>query len=165
MSSSSLQELSPSVNRFSSHIIRFLARVRVSDTLSLNGIPCWEWTGAKDPVTGYARFQVCTPMRLCYAHRFAYLYFTGEIPAGYEVDHVCNVRHCCNPLHLEAVTVQENRRRRDARKIACSRGHVFTPETAQIKPNGHRVCRLCNALRARAFRQRHPGYNPAKRQI
>lgn len=42
------------------------------------------------------------------AHRFSYEKFNGPIPAGYEIDHLCRVRCCVNPQHLEAVTNREN---------------------------------------------------------
>ena len=44
-------------------------------------------------------------------HRFAHLRSIGPIPKGYDVDHLCRVRNCVNPAHLEAVTRLENVRR------------------------------------------------------
>jgi hypothetical protein len=49
------------------------------------------------------------------AHRWAYEHFIGPIPAGLEIDHLCRVRHCVNPAHLEPVTKSENRRRQPQR--------------------------------------------------
>lgn len=37
-------------------------------------------------------------------HRAIYRMHNGEIPAGYEVDHMCRVRACCNPDHLQLLT-------------------------------------------------------------
>jgi hypothetical protein len=55
-----------------------------------------------------------------YAHRIAYEDAKGEIPEGYTIDHLCRVRNCINPEHLEAVTLAENIRRQKKRN-AC--GH------------------------------------------
>lgn len=46
-----------------------------------------------------------------YAHRMAYEELVGPIPDGLELDHLCWVRHCVNPAHLEPVTHEENARR------------------------------------------------------
>ena len=35
------------------------------------------------------------------------------IPEGMEIDHLCRVKACVNPTHLEAVPRLQNRRRRD----------------------------------------------------
>jgi hypothetical protein len=32
-----------------------------------------------------------------------------------QIDHLCNVRNCVNPAHLEAVTAHENMRRMSVR--------------------------------------------------
>lgn len=37
-----------------------------------------------------------------------YRSLVGEIPEGYVLDHRCRVRACCNPAHLELVTVRVN---------------------------------------------------------
>jgi hypothetical protein len=87
---------------------RFWARVDKADD-------CWLWTGYIKP-NGYATFypgggrHVEKP----YVHRFAYELTRGPIPSGLEVDHLCSVRHCVNPAHLEVVTRRENLERRDA---------------------------------------------------
>lgn len=46
-------------------------------------------------------------------HRVSYETFIGPIPKGLEIDHLCRVKVCANPEHLEAVTHQENVRRGD----------------------------------------------------
>lgn len=66
---------------------------------------CWLWTGRLDQ-DGYGHFR--QDYRRTGAHRFAYEYFVGPIPRGLVVDHLCRVRHCVRPDHLEPVTTQEN---------------------------------------------------------
>jgi hypothetical protein len=39
------------------------------------------------------------------------------IPAGLHLDHLCRVRDCVNPEHLEPVTNAENLRRGDGTKL------------------------------------------------
>ncbi|MFG1227159.1 HNH endonuclease signature motif containing protein [Xanthobacter wiegelii] len=41
-------------------------------------------------------------------HRFIWRAHNGEIPDGYEVDHICKNRACCNPDHLEAVPREDH---------------------------------------------------------
>ncbi|MDX3067722.1 HNH endonuclease [Streptomyces sp. ND04-05B] len=69
---------------------------------------CWVWTGRKNP-KGYAQIVIAKHQRT--AHRVSYETFIGPIPEGLEIDHLCRVRHCVNPAHLEPVTHQENVRR------------------------------------------------------
>lgn len=45
------------------------------------------------------------------AHRVYYERFVGPIPAGLQLDHLCRVRLCVNPAHLEPVTSAENNQR------------------------------------------------------
>jgi hypothetical protein len=55
------------------------------------------------------------------AHRVYYLLHKGAIPAGLELDHLCDNRACVNPEHLEPVTRQENVRRKILRNRGVSR--------------------------------------------
>ena len=68
----------------------------------------WLWTTARES-EGYGVLNV--DGRLTLAHRFAYELFHGPIPQGLEIDHLCMVKHCVNPDHLEPVTHRENMRR------------------------------------------------------
>lgn len=42
------------------------------------------------------------------AHRVTYEHHRGAIPVGLVIDHLCRVKACCNPDHLEVVTQTEN---------------------------------------------------------
>lgn len=71
---------------------------------------CWLTTYAKNP-TGYVSLWIATSRRTAQAHRVAYAALVGPIPDGLQLDHLCMVRHCVNPDHLEPVTAAENARR------------------------------------------------------
>lgn len=45
------------------------------------------------------------------AHRYALQLAGVVVPEGYHVDHLCRVRLCVEPSHLEPVTQAENNRR------------------------------------------------------
>lgn len=76
---------------------------------------CWEWTGGRTD-TDYGLFNV--DRRMVKAYRFSYELLVGPIPDGLEIDHLCRMRHCVNPDHLEPVTRSENNRRRDLARTA-----------------------------------------------
>jgi len=66
---------------------------------------CWLWTGRKLP-NGYGTIWYNGKEQG--THRVAYELKFGTIPRGHDIHHRCNVRHCCRPEHLEAVTHREN---------------------------------------------------------
>ena len=109
--------------------------------------PCWLWTAYVNP-DGYGRFGFEGGQL---AHRFAYLAMRGPIPAGKVIDHLCRVRRCVNPQHLEVVTQRVNLHRgesiqaRNARKTHCIHGHEFTSENT-YEHGGRRQCRTCQGL-------------------
>jgi hypothetical protein len=121
---------------------RFLAKVSLDETTG-----CWLWTGA---ITGVGYGVLSFEGRKYNAHKMAYRHWTGEVPEGLQLDHLCRVRHCVNPAHLEPVTHRENSLRgtgapaRNAVKTHCKHGHEFTPENTRIRPNGWRACRACH---------------------
>ncbi|GAA1411874.1 hypothetical protein AUR04nite_00650 [Glutamicibacter uratoxydans] len=92
---------------------------------------CWIWVGGKRG-NGYGQFAIKTSegrWTQTTSHRWAYASCGNEIPSGWEVDHLCKVRSCVRPDHLEAVTVAENRRRRDlGHPLECDRTIRPLPE-------------------------------------
>lgn len=71
--------------------------------------PCWIWQRGTDE-GGYGKVGI-VGVQTTLAHRFFYMWVKGDIPDDLELDHLCRVRNCVNPDHLEAVTHQENDRR------------------------------------------------------
>lgn len=138
-------------------VLRWLEKIRVSESRFYAGSPCWEWVGCIHPITRYGQFKY--DGHLSNPHRFAYSYFIGSIAAGLEVDHLCRTRYCCNPMHLEAVTIQENRRRRKMHQTHCKNGHAFTPENTRLRDGKTRVCRKCNAIKQKTHRNKLNMFN------
>lgn len=71
--------------------------------------PCWIWNGYINPHTGYGTatsWEETNKMEP--AHRAIYKEFIGPIPEGLDIDHLCEIRNCVNPNHLEPVTRLEN---------------------------------------------------------
>jgi len=66
--------------------------------------PCWTWVGAV--FSGYGVFRLEGSARL--AHRVSYLWASGPIPEGAEVDHMCFIRNCVKPSHLRLLDHQQN---------------------------------------------------------
>lgn len=111
---------------------------------------CWLWLGATT-VGGYPSFYY--EGRLQLGHRVAYRMFVGVIPDGLHLDHLCSVRRCVNPSHLEPVTCLENVRRAAALVTHCPRGHEYD-EANTVVYRGMRKCRTCHRDRERARRAR-----------
>lgn len=116
---------------------------------------CWLWKGSRNP-QGYGLIGTWKTDGLrttVGAHRVAYELVVGPIPDGLELDHLCRVRHCVHPGHLEAVSRLENMQRGSvALQTHCKRGHLFDEANTYKKPNGTRKCRAC----VRILRARYP---------
>lgn len=126
--------------------------------------PCWVWTGYVHP-SGYAwaRPPRGTRGASWFVHRFAYEAVNGPVPRGLVLDHLCRVRACIRPDHLEPVTSGENCRRGigpaalNARKTHCRRGHSLAGDNLLLWSDGRRRCAVCTrdwyAARDNARRQ------------
>lgn len=72
---------------------------------------CWEWQGELNR-NGYGRVWI--EGRRLMVHRVVWELLRGPIGEGLVLDHLCKVRCCCNPDHLDPVTQRENVHRGDA---------------------------------------------------
>jgi hypothetical protein len=79
---------------------RFLDKLALAPPPPGFEFPCALWTASVNP-SGYPQLAVAKTTML--GHRFAYLLYLGEIPAGMDVHHACERITCCQPHHLEIV--------------------------------------------------------------
>lgn len=120
---------------------------------------CWFWLGAK--TEGYGCITV-TSGHLALVHRLTYVEARGPIPNDLVLDHLCRIRHCCRPSHLEAVTYGENNRRGfgssglNAKKTHCKWGHAFSLENTKRTEAGTRRCLTCRQEYSRGKRAAKP---------
>lgn len=131
-------------------VARLMARIE-------QGPACWLWNGYVHPTTGYGMFTI-KGVGSRPAHRLVYEELVGPIPEGLEIDHLCRVRHCVNPDHLEPVTRHTNiirgdgpriTRERAARRTHCKHGHEYA---VVGRYSGYR-CAECGRQQARRLQQ------------
>lgn len=116
---------------------------------------CWLWVGSLQ-ANGYA--SAGYQGRTVRAHRKIYEILVAPIPDGLQLDHLCRVRSCCNPDHLEPVTPTVNKLRGisvvaiNARKTHCVRGHPLYGANLRIhhvngkRRRSYRQCRICKRI-------------------
>jgi hypothetical protein len=128
---------------------------------------CWLW---REHVgnCGYAlvRPYLHGKNRTMLAHRLSYELFKGPIPMGLTIDHLCRVKSCVNPAHLEAVSNRVNQFRNpqsltgnNSRKICCLHGHPFSGANLYMHgTNRHcRACRRANSQQRKRLDRRNRG--------
>ncbi|WP_369830186.1 HNH endonuclease [Mycobacterium sp. E1747] len=120
---------------------RLINRVEVDE----NG--CWRWTGPLAP-NGYGG-TIRAWRKGWLPHRLAFTVMVGEIVDANQIDHLCRVRNCINPVHLEQVTQAENLRRQGAAVTHCPRGHEYTAANTYRSTDNLRRCRECARIRSR----------------
>lgn len=135
---------------------RFWPKVDVGD--------CWLWTGAitGDGYGSFALDHSTSGKRNIGAHRWAWEHLVGPIPEGLQVDHLCRVRRCVNPDHMEIVSSMVNTRRGQAwsqPSEACRKaGHPMSGENVRVtrlaSGRVRRTCRACERATKKMWRQR-----------
>lgn len=116
---------------------------------------CWLFKGVPNKY-GYATIKT-DGHHSVYGHRAAYEELVGSIPDGFQIDHLCKVRICANPDHLEAVPQWENIYRGNGvavqkmKQTHCIHGHEFTPENTIVRKDRPttRECRECGRISSR----------------
>jgi len=130
---------------------------------------CWLWQGYTDK-DGYGRLG-----SQGLAHRQAYVTWRGQHAPGLELDHLCRVKRCCNPDHLEPVTHKVNMERCDRStwrvtkhgggwhgrnqqtdKTHCPQGHPYDEQNTYRPPARptHRHCRACMKRHSQEYKAR-----------
>ncbi len=86
-------------------------------------------------------------------HRLTWETYNGRKMAARMVsDHLCRNRACCNPEHIEEVSIAENTRRGMSgtntfvaalKQTHCKRGHERVGDNLYFDKKGRLNCRLC----------------------
>ena len=130
----------------------FWGRVKKTET-------CWLWQGPLHNGYGSVRFRG----RSMGIHRAAYEFLVGPVPPPMQIDHICRVRNCVNPAHMEMVTGKVNTLRGtafsaiNAVKTHCPRGHAYDRRNTYLDAVGQRHCRACGQAAARRYRAERRG--------
>lgn len=128
---------------------------------------CWVWQAGLSS-QGYGVYKKQG------AHRVIYKMYKGDIPEGLTLDHLCRVRNCVNPDHLEPVTQAENNRRGDhsncgehlaevqRKKTHCPQGHEYNENNTRYdytSTRGVRArrCKQCDIDKAKRYKEKKHG--------
>ena len=121
-------------------IRRLLERVEVDPNTG-----CWLFKGTKNK-SGYTVCYI-NKTHKC-AHRLCYELLIGVVPKNLDLDHLCRIKNCINPNHLEPVTRSENIKRANKIRISCKFGHILNHEVR----NKYGKCKICDRNNKRNLR-------------
>lgn len=143
-------------------LTRIFSKITVHDDVRFNGTPCWVWCSSRN-YYGYGAIK--RSGKNVSAHRLMYAWLVAPLPVGKqhgEIDHLCRIPQCCNPVHLEFVSSYENGMRSNsvpsgnAKKTHCKYGHPLSGHNVIKKNVSHRECRICTYRRIKEYNNRHP---------
>ena len=103
---------------------RIMARVVIDPVKG-----CWIFQGARTN-RGYAKIYYKGRLRL--VHRALFEDMHGELPDDIDVRHSCDNPPCCNPDHLDPVTVRENTLRGEAKLFKPRAFYVIEGEASHV---------------------------------
>jgi hypothetical protein len=109
---------------------------------------CWPWTATHNH-HGYGHFNLADD-RIVRAHRLAWEFSHGAIPAGLWVLHKCDYRPCCNPKHLFLGTPQDN-----SSDMVQKGRHVKTPSYGEKNGQAKLTEEASREIRAAAAIEPH----------
>jgi hypothetical protein len=116
---------------------------------------CWIWLKSVNDA-GYAKKNLGG--KYIRVGRWLYEHLNGTI-GTLVVDHLCRVRCCVNPAHLEPVTNKENILRGigwsaiNHKKTHCPNGHPYDERYTYTSSDGERRCRECNRISQAKYRR------------
>ena len=126
---------------------------RIAAKIAVDHTGCWCWLSYRNP-KGYGKLGGDM------AHRRIFELLVGPIPEGLQIDHLCRVRHCVNPDHMDLVTNRTNvLRGTSPAAIAyhtdiCVAGlHPLTGDNVILRTTRGRMQRQCRACRWEAYRR------------
>ena len=89
---------------------------------------CWLWQGQLTP-NGYGSIKHYGLRFL--AHVFTCGFFNKSCPDNKVHDHLCEIRNCCNPAHIQITTQSINCKRINNRRI-------YIDDDGKLIRNGHK---------------------------
>ena len=118
--------------------------IRIRNKVIVNSLfSCWLWQGSKNK--GYGQLNI--DGKTVKIHRLLFKFANGY--EAITINHICTIRNCVNPLHLESVTIKENnqfnllqtRQTDKSFETHCQRGHLYT-----ITNTYKKYCKECKKL-------------------
>ena len=122
---------------------------------------CWLWTAGLGAEKGYGYFRFKGVMSR--AHMLTYEESYGAVPEGWHVHHLCEVRICVRPDHLEALSPKEhaakgNQILKEGGRCLLGR-HEVSVVGVQKRSDGSSVCAGCRAEAG------HPGTGKSRFKV